>query len=192
MLVFHLKWCSGTNRIILNDMLLLITQKPVSKDLFYIKNYWAKRLFFINEQHIYILLDERKKITRMLEKDVCFTKITVFTYFELSFILSNTSSDICAASDFPTISSNSILPTNAFTSGSFPYLHKQTAILPKLLTTAHINNSLYGSTTKSAPFNLNDRIYFSKIAIILKAISLWKYKENKLWNNKNKLEIIQT
>ena len=98
----------------------------------------------------------------MLKKDVCFTKIIVFTYFELSFILSNTSSDICAASDFSTIFSNSILPTNAFTSGSFPYLHKQTAISPKLHKTAHINNSLYGSKTKSAPFNLNDRIYSSK------------------------------
>ena len=175
----------------LNDMLLLIAQKPVGKDLFYIKNYWAERLFFINEQHIYILLDERKKIARMLEKDVCFTKITVFTYFELSFILSNTSSDICAASDFPTISSNSILPTNAFTSGSFPYLHKQTAISPKLDKNAHINNSLYGSKTKSASFNLNDRIYFSKNCNYFQSNFFMKTK-GKLWNTKNKLGIMQT
>ena len=70
------------------------------------------------------------------------------TYFELTLILSTMSSGICSFSADIAISSNNILPTKAFTNASFPCPHKQTAISPKLFNTAHINNSLYGSSTR--------------------------------------------
>ena len=108
--------------------------------------------FLFKERGVILYLQTNKKISVSI-RQLVYKKISVsigmmfITYFELALILSTMSSGICSFSADIAISSNSILPTKAFTNASFPCPHKQTAISPKLFNTAHINNSLYGSSS---------------------------------------------